>query len=100
MIEKEVEKEGKFEKENICNLLECTNLELINLSNQARSIFDENKSIYHVLLKILQQGYNIREATLVGLICGQLLGYNQAEEKIENEIKERLFKAFKNNSSL
>ena len=92
--------ENKFEREKIFNLLECSDSELAKLFDDAKDIFQENESFYHILLKILQQGYNVREATLIGLICGQLIGYANAEEKIENDIKERLFKAFKGNSNL
>ena len=52
--------------------------------------------MYDVLLKILQQGLNIREATLSGIILGQELGYNTAKIEMEEEIKDNLYKAFRN----
>jgi len=99
MNELEFLQEKQFEKEKISNLLECSQSELAKLFDDAKEIFKEDQSTYQILLKILQQGYNVREATLIGLICGQLIGYSNAEEKIENEIKERLFQAFKNSNS-
>ena len=99
MIELEFLQEKQFEKEKIANLLECSENELAELFDDAKDFLKENQSIYQILLKILQQGYNVREATLIGLICGQLIGYSNAEEKIEDEIKERLFQAFKNSNS-
>jgi hypothetical protein len=47
-------------------------------------------------LKILQQGYNIREATLSAIVLGERLGYKKAEMEMEEEIKEKLYRAFKN----
>ena len=49
-------------------------------------------------MKVLQQGFNVREATLIGILCGSIIGYNFAEEDMENAIKDRLFNAFKNNN--
>ena len=54
-------------------------------------------NIYDRLLKILQQGNNVREATLIGLLCGKLIGFVEAEKKIERDIKDKLFNAFKKN---
>ena len=48
-------------------------------------------------MKILQKGNNIREATLIGILCGKNLGFNQAQEQIEEDIKQKLFDAFNNN---
>jgi hypothetical protein len=47
-------------------------------------------------MRILQQGHNLREATLISLICGKYFGYNQAEEQIEEDIKQKLFDEFNN----
>tara|TARA_B100001758_G_C18361866_1_gene586226 strand:- start:69 stop:374 length:306 start_codon:yes stop_codon:yes gene_type:complete len=85
-----------FEKEKICQLLECSTKELDLLYNSARGVFDQTDTIYDTFLKILQQGNNIREATLIGILCGRLIGFLEAEDKIELEIKEKLFNAFKN----
>jgi hypothetical protein len=59
-------------------------------------ILQGHNSIYDVFLKILQQGFNIREATLSGIILGQKLGYNTAKIEMEEEIKDKLYNAFKN----
>ena len=47
-------------------------------------------------MKILLQGHNVREATLIALMCGKYFGFNQAEEQIEEDIKHKLFDAFNN----
>ena len=87
---------SKFEKEKLLHLLECTEKELDVLSEKSNTILQEDSSIYDVLLKILQQGFNIREATLSGIILGKKLGYNTAKIEIEEEIKDKLYNAFKN----
>ena len=87
---------SKFEKEKLLHLLECTEKELDVLSEKSNTILQEDSSIYDVLLKILQQGLNVREATLSGIILGQKLGYNTAKIEMEEEIKDKLYKAFKN----
>ena len=87
---------SKFEKEKLLQLLECTENELDLLTDKSIKTLQEDSSIYDVLLKILQQGFNIREATLSGIILGQKLGYNTAKIEMEEEIKDKLYKAFKN----
>ena len=87
---------SKFEKEKLLYLLECTEKELDILIKKSNDILHEDTSIYDVLLKILQQGFNIREATLSGIILGQKLGYKKAKIEMEEEIKEKLYRAFKN----
>ena len=87
---------SKFEKEKLLHLLECTEKELDVLSEKSNTILQEDSSVYDVLLKILQQGFNIREATLSGIILGKKLGYNTAKIELEEEIKDKLYKAFKN----
>ena len=91
-----MKKISKFEKEKLLHLLECTEKELDLLTEKSDTILKEDSSIYDVLLKILQQGFNIREATLSGIILGQKLGYNTAKIEMEEEIKDKLYKAFKN----
>ena len=49
-------------------------------------------------MKVLQQGFNVREATLICILCGSITVYNFAEEDMENAIKDKLFNAFKNNN--
>ena len=90
----------QFEQEKLCNLLECENSDLAQLYDNAKKVFNETETTYDALLKILQQGNNVREATLTGLLCGQLIGFSDAEATIERDIKEKLFNAFKNNRSL
>ena len=87
---------NKFEKEKLLQLLECTEKELDSLINKSGKILQEGDNVYDILLKILQQGFNIREATLSGIILGEKLGYKKAEIEMEEEIKEKLYRAFKN----
>ena len=84
----------RFEKEKLCNLLECSLHELDLLMDNAEKIYNETNSVYDSIMKILQQGYNVRETTLISLICGKYFGFNQAEEQIEEDIKQKLFDAF------
>ena len=91
-----MKKISKFEKEKLLHLLECTEKELDLLTDKSDAILKEDSSIYDILLKILQQGFNIREATLSGIILGQKLGYNTAQIEMEEEIKDKLYTAFKN----
>ena len=91
-----MKKISKFEKEKLLQLLECTENELDLLTEKSIKTLQENSSIYDVLLKILQQGLNVREATLSGIILGQKLGYNTAKIGMEEEIKNKLYNVFKN----
>ena len=86
----------KFEKEKLCNLLECTSSQLDMFLDNAEKIFKETDSVYDSVMKILQKGHNIREATLIALMSGMYFGFNQAEEQIEEDIKQKLFDAFNN----
>ena len=52
------------------------------------------------MLKILQQGHNVREATLAGIILGQKIGYEKAKIELEDEIKDKLYRAFKNSRKI
>ena len=88
---------SKFEKEKILNLLECKDKDLDLLIKNASTIINEHdNNLYDTLLKILQQGYNIREAALAGIILGQKIGYENAKTELEDEIKDKLYRAFKN----
>ena len=87
----------KFEIEKICNLLECDTEDIERCYEIAEKIYNNSDSTYGSVLKILQEGTNVREAALIGIFCGQLIGFYNAESKIEEEIKEKLFNAFKNN---
>ena len=88
---------SKFEKEKLLQLLECSENELEILNKKALELVDGECSFYDLFLKILQQGYNIREATLSAIILGEQLGYKKAEIEMEKEIKDELYRAFKNN---
>ena len=91
-----MKKISKFEKEKLLHLLECTEKELDILIEKSIDILKKDNNIYDILLKILQQGLNIREATLSGIILGQKLAYNKAKIEMEEEIKDKLYNAFKN----
>ena len=86
----------KFEREKLCNLLECSSQDLDKIISSAKHTFNESETVYDSVMRILQQGYNVREATLISLICGKYFGYNQAEEQIEESLKQKLFDAFNN----
>ena len=87
---------NKYEKEKTAQILECSQEELDELMERAHDLLEENSSFYDVFLKILQQGYNIREATLSAIILGEKLGYKKAEVEMEEIIKDKLYRAFKN----
>ena len=87
---------SKYEKEKILQLLECSEEELKSLTNKSIEILEKGSGTYDMLLKILQEGLNIREATLSGIILGKKLAYDIAKKEMEEEIKDKLFKAFKN----
>ena len=63
-----------------------------------KKINESSKTVYQKIMKILQNGANVREATLLGIICGYSHGFYEAKEKIEEEMKNRLFNAFKNSN--
>jgi len=87
---------SKYEREKILQLLECSEEELKSLTNKSLKILEGENGTYDVLLKILQEGLNIREATLSGIILGKKLAYDIAKKEMEEEIKDKLFKAFRN----
>jgi len=86
------------DEEKLCKILQCDREELLELFKQAEKLYNKKYSVYDIYLKVLQQGFNVREATLIGVLCGSILGYNFAEEDMENAIKDKLFNAFKNNN--
>ena len=88
---------NKYEKEKLLNLLEYSESDFNVLFEKLNEIIAENDNVFDILLKILQQGLNIREATLLGLYYGQKNGYKKAKLELEDEIKDKLFRAFKNN---
>ena len=87
---------SKFEKEKLLQLLECNEVELEKLVNNSKKIIDKDYNYYDILLKILQQGCNIREATLTGILLGEKIGFRKAEIEMEEQIKDKLYRAFKN----
>ena len=97
VINKILDNLSQFEIEKLCNLLQCDEDELARLYESAKKVYNDSETIYDRLLKILQQGNNVREATLIGLLCGKLMGFSEAEQKIERDIKDKLFNAFKKN---
>ena len=90
--------EGCFDQQKICHLLECDQVELKNLFDDSKKINESSKTVFQKIMKILQKGANVREATLLGIICGYSFGYDVAKKKIEEEMKNRLFNAFKNSN--
>jgi hypothetical protein len=57
------------------------------LIKNSNHILNESNNTYEYLLKILQQGLNVREATMSGIILGKELGYQTAKIEFEEEIK-------------
>ena len=86
------------EEDKLCKVLQCDREELSRLFKQAEKLYNKKYSLYEIYMKVLQQGFNVREATLIGILCGSIIGYNFAEEDMENAIKDKLFNAFKNNN--
>lgn len=87
---------SKFEKEKLLQLLQCSENEFDLLVEKSKKLIANKENTYDIILKVLQQGFNIREATLSALLIGQELGYKKAEIEMEEEIKEKLYRAFKN----
>ena len=88
---------NKFEKEKLLHLLEYSSEELDDFVKKSLEISKETSNIYDTVLKILQKGYNIREAVLIGILLGEKIGYENAKKEMEKEIKDKLYRAFKNN---
>tara|TARA_B100001248_G_C26965687_1_gene267915 strand:- start:180 stop:482 length:303 start_codon:yes stop_codon:yes gene_type:complete len=87
-----------YDIEKVCHLLECDKEELSNFLNDSKKINESSKTIYQKIMKILQQGANVREAALLGILCGYQFGYNDAKDKIEQDMKNKLYNAFKNSN--
>tara|TARA_B100001142_G_scaffold232831_1_gene231110 strand:+ start:418 stop:699 length:282 start_codon:yes stop_codon:yes gene_type:complete len=87
---------NKLEKEKLLKLLECNIEELDLLISKSSEIPQKSDNKYDIILKVLQQGFNIREAVLSAITIGETLGYEKAKLKFEEEIKEKLYRAFKN----
>ena len=88
---------SSFEIEKLCNLLECDQQELVEFEKLSLQIADETEYTYDAMMKILQKGHNLREAIFIAMIIGRKEGYLQAEADMEEEIKEKLYQAFRGN---
>ena len=88
---------NSFEIEKLCNLLECDKQELVEFEKLALQIANETEHTYDAMMKILQKGHNLREAIFIAMIIGRKEGYIQAEADMEEEIKEKLYQAFRGN---
>ena len=88
---------SNFEIEKLCNLLECDKQELEDFEKLANQVSDETETTYDAMMKILQNGHNLREAIFIAMIIGRKEGYIQAEADMEEEIKDKLYQAFRGN---
>ena len=88
---------NSFEIEKLCNLLECDKQELVEFEKLALQIANETEYTYDAMMKILQKGHNLREAIFIAMIIGRKEGYIQAEADMEEEIKDKLYQAFRGN---
>ena len=88
---------NSFEIEKLCNLLECDKQELVEFEKLALQIANETEHTYDAMMKILQKGHNLREAIFIAMIIGRKEGYIQAEADMEEEIKDKLYQAFRGN---
>ena len=88
---------SSFEIEKLCNLLECDKQELVEFEKLALQIANETEHTYDAMMKILQKGHNLREAIFIAMIIGRKEGYIQAEADMEEEIKDKLYQAFRGN---
>jgi hypothetical protein len=88
---------GQFEIEKLCHLLECDKEELEQFEALAFQIAEETETTYDAMMKILQKGHNLREAIYIAMIIGRIEGYVQAEMDMEEDIKEKLYQAFRGN---
>ena len=71
--------------------------ELVEFEKHALQIANETHNTYDYMMKILQKGHNLREAIFIAMIIGRKEGYTQAEADMEEEIKDKLYQAFKGN---
>ena len=88
---------SNFEIEKLCNLLECDKQELEDFEKLANQVSDETETTQDAMMKILQKGHNLREAIFIAMIIGRKEGYIQAEAYMEEEIKDKLYQAFRGN---
>ena len=81
-----------------CSVAFKSTFDAHDIIDDSKKINESSKTVYQKIMKILQKGANVREATLLGIICGYSFGYDVAKDKIEEEMKNRLFNAFKNSN--
>ena len=93
-----IENLDRNEIDKLCNLLECNEQDLLELQKKVLTISNKSQSVYDSILKILQEGVNVREATITAYLLAHQIGYAQAEDDMEEEIKNKLYNAFKRNS--
>jgi hypothetical protein len=96
-IPSNIQQLSSFEIEKLCNLLECDQQELVEFEKHALQIAHETEYTYDAMMKILQKGHNLREAIFIAMIIGRKEGYLQAEADMEEEIKDKLYQAFRGN---
>ena len=96
-IPSKIQNLNSFEIEKLCNLLECDKQELVEFEKLALQIANETEHTYDAMMKILQKGHNLREAIFIAMIIGRKEGYIQAEADMEEEIKDKLYQAFRGN---
>jgi len=94
-VPSKIESLGSFEVEKLCHLLQCEKAELFEFEKIANEIVEESDSTYDAIMKILQRGHNVRETSLIALLIGRTDGYLQAEADMEDEIKDKLYQAFR-----
>ena len=96
-IPSKIQNLNSFEIEKLCNLLECDKQELVEFEKLALQIANETEHTYDAMMKILQKGHNLREAIFIAMIIGRKEGYIQAEADMEEDIKDKLYQAFRGN---
>jgi hypothetical protein len=87
----------RFELEKLSHLLECKQSDLSDLIQKSIKVVEQTDNIYDATMCLLQNGYNVREATLIGMMVGHILGYKTAEKNLEDEFKDMLYNSFRNN---
>ena len=50
------------DQDNLCKVLQCNKEELSRLFKQAEKLYSKKYSLYEIYMKVLQQGFNVREA--------------------------------------
>jgi hypothetical protein len=87
----------RFELEKLSHLLECQEGDLMRLIEKSIKIVEKTDNVYDATMGLLQSGYNVREATLIGIMVGHIIGFKTAEKALEDDFKDMLYNSFKNN---